>query len=66
MTFAEAAELLGRRYGVAPQSPEASGQQRRKERLFEMHEQACELFQQWLAPARAARDISPAAASPRR
>jgi len=56
VTFAEAVELLGRRYGLQPRAPDGGARQHQKERLLELHAQACELFQQWLKPARAARD----------
>jgi DNA primase len=58
VTFTEAAELLARRYGIAPQTPDGGARQRQKERLLALHEQAAEFFREWLElqsarPARA-------------
>lgn len=58
VTFTEAAELLARRYGIAPQTPDGGVRQRQKERLLALHEQAAAFFREWLElnsarPARA-------------
>ena len=47
-TFTEAAELLARRYGIAPRTPDGGARQRQKERLLALHEQAAEFFREWL------------------
>ncbi len=48
VTFTEAAELLARRYGIAPRTPDGGARQRQKERLLALHEQAAEFFREWL------------------
>ena len=58
MTFAEAAELLARRYGIAPRTSDGGVRQRQKERLLALHEQAAELFQGWLKQPPARRPAS--------
>ena len=48
VTFAEATELLARRYGLAPRTPDGGVRQRQRERLLALHEQAAEFFREWL------------------
>jgi len=57
VTFAEAAELLARRYGVQPRAPDGGARQHHRERLLALHEQAAEFYQEWLGQqsARSAR-----------
>jgi DNA primase len=43
--FTEAVELLARRLGVQPKSPEQAGRQRERERLLAIYEAACKFFQ---------------------
>ena len=43
--FGEAVELLARRLGVQPRSPEQAGRQHDRERLLAIHEAACAFFQ---------------------
>jgi DNA primase len=44
-TFAEAVELLARRFGVEPTRPADSARQQQRQRLLELHEEAARLFQ---------------------
>ena len=48
ITFPEALELLARRLGVAPRTPQEAGRVRARERLRALHEAACAFFQRCL------------------
>ncbi len=52
VTFAEAVEMLARRFGVAPRRPAQAARQRDRERLLALHAAACEFYRAQLrAPA---------------